>query len=93
MTSRCAAAHLVGVEGADDVGVVELGGGADLAVEAANGVGVVQPLLADELQGDDLAELPVAGLEDLAHAALAQPLQQDVGAEQQVAGRGPARVG
>ena len=52
-----------------------------LALEAAHGVGVVEPLLADELEGDDAAELPVAGLEDLAHAALAEPLQQDIGAE------------
>ena len=50
----------------------------DLALEAADGIGVVQPFLADQLEGDDPAQLPVAGLEDLAHAALAQPLQQDI---------------
>ena len=77
------AADLVGVDGPDDVGVVELRGGADLALEAADGVGVLQALLADDLDGDDAAELPVAGLEDGAHAALAEALQQDVGAEQQ----------
>ena len=77
--------YFVGVEGADDVRVVELGGGADLALEAAHRVGVVEAFLADELEGDDVTELPVAGLEDLAHAARAQPFQQDVGAEQQVA--------
>ena len=58
---------------------------ADLALEAAHRVGVVEPLLADELEGDDRAELPVAGLEDLAHAALAEALQEDVRAEHQIA--------
>ena len=76
---------LVGVVGADDVGMVELGGGADLAVEAAHGVGVVQPVLADELEGDDAAQLPVAGLEDLRPCRPRRAFQQDVGAEQQVA--------
>ena len=59
------AVDLIGVEGANDVRMVELGGGANLAVEAAHGVGVVEAFLADELEGDDGAELPVAGLEDL----------------------------
>ena len=64
--------------------MVELGGGADFPLEAAHGVGVVDALLADELEGHDRTELPVAGLEDLAHAALADALQENVRAEQQV---------
>ena len=63
--------------------MLQLSGGADLALEATDGVEVVQLLFADDLHGDDTAELPVLGLEDLTHAALAQFLQQDVGAEQQ----------
>ena len=63
--------------------MVELGGRPDLALEALDGVGVGQALLADDLQGDDLRELPVAGLEDLAHAALADAFEQDIGTQQQ----------
>ncbi len=73
--------------------MVELGGRPHLAVEAPHGIGVGQPLLADHLEGDDAAELPVARLEDLAHAAFAEPLQQDVGAEDEAGGRGPGRAG
>jgi len=64
--------------------VCQLGGGTDLALEAADGVGVRQAILADDLQGDDAAEAPVAGLEDFSHAALAEPLQEDIGAEDEV---------
>ena len=49
-------------------------------------VGVGEAVLADELDGDDAAELLVARLEDLAHAALAQPFQHDVGAKHQAGG-------
>jgi hypothetical protein len=42
-----------------------------------------QPLLADDLEGDDAAQLPVLGLEDSAHAAFAKPFEQDVGTQQQ----------
>ena len=78
------AADLVGVVGADDVRMGQRRRRPNLALEAAHGVGVVEPFLADELEGDDPAELPVAGLEDLAHAALAQPLQQDVRAQEKI---------
>jgi hypothetical protein len=78
------AVDFAGVERMDDVGMRQLGGGVDFAVESANGVRVAQPFLADELQGDNLAELPVARLEDLPHAAFAQPLQNDVGTQDQV---------
>ena len=77
------AANLVGIVGQHDVGVRQGRRRPDLAFEAAHGIGVGQPLLADQLQGDDMAQLPVAGLEDLAHAPLAQPLQQHVGPQQQ----------
>ena len=42
-------ADLVGVVGANDVGVGQTGGGLDLAAEAAHGIGVCQPLLANDL--------------------------------------------
>jgi hypothetical protein len=77
------AAGLVRVVGVDDVRVVELGGGADLAVETPHRVGVAQPLLADQLQRHHAAELPVAGLEHLAHAALAETIHEDVGAKEE----------
>jgi hypothetical protein len=68
----------------DDVGVVQVGRGADLALESFANVGIVKAFGADELEGNQPAEVAVAGLEDLAHAALAQPLQQDVAAQDQL---------
>ena len=56
---------------------------AHLALEAAHRVGIGQFLLADELDGDDLAQFPVARLEDGPHAALADAFEQDVGTQQQ----------
>jgi hypothetical protein len=55
------------------------------SLETPRCVGVGQPLGADELQGHHPAQLPVAGLEHLAHAAFAEALQEDVGAQQQFA--------
>jgi hypothetical protein len=74
-------AVLLGVEGEDDVGVVQLGRRPYLPLEAADRVGAVQALLADELDGDGPAQVPVPGLEDLSHAALTQPLLKDVGSQ------------
>ena len=79
------AIHRVGVVGQDNVGMRQRGGGQDFAVEARNGRWVVQTFLADELERDDSSQLAVAGFEDQAHAAFAQPFQQYVRAQDQVA--------
>ena len=66
--------------------MVELGGGPDLAGEAAGVCAAGEALRAYHLEGHDPAELPVASLKDRAHAALAQLLQEYVGVEHQVVG-------
>ena len=60
------------------------GGQAGFLVEALHRGRVGQVVLADDLECVDAIEPAVPGLEDRAHAALAQALQQDVGAQQQV---------
>jgi hypothetical protein len=79
--------RLVGVEGADDVGMTELAGGPDLADESFHRLGVVQALFADDLQGDDAFENALAGLENLPHSPFAEPFEQQERAEHQ--GGGP----
>ncbi len=69
-------AGLVGVVGHDDVGMRELGDRLDLAAEALDRVLVWQMLLADDLEGDDAVQAAMAGLEDLAHAAFADPFEK-----------------
>src|SRR5713101_4635906 len=76
--------NLIGINGLNDIDMVELCGGANLALEAAHGKGIGQAILANDLEGDAAAQFPVARLEDLAHAAFADPLDQQVGAEQQL---------
>jgi hypothetical protein len=77
-------AHLIGFVGADDVGMRQASGRLDLAPEAAHGVGAGQPLLADDLDGHHPPQFLVAGLEDLAHAAGAQPCEEDIRPQHQV---------
>ena len=77
------AADLIGVDGVDDVGMVQRGGGPDLAVKAPHRSRVGQAIGLDHLERDDLAQLPVAGLEDLAHAPFPQPFQQHVVTKQE----------
>jgi hypothetical protein len=77
-------ASLAGVVGDDDIRMSQLGGGVDLAVEAAHGSGAFQPVAADDLEGDDAVHVLVLRLEDLPHATLAKPVQQPIGADQQV---------
>jgi hypothetical protein len=62
----------------DDVGVVELRGGAGLAQEATGGVADVVAALLDELDGDGAAEHFVLGPVDDAHAARAERLTDEV---------------
>ena len=59
---------LAGVEGGDDVGMDQLGGGADLAAEPLDGLGRPDQLGRDHLQRHHPAHGAMLGLEHLAHA-------------------------
>src|SRR5262249_28147898 len=63
--------------------VIQLCRRPNLAVEALDDVGPQETIFLDDLQRNKALELPVAGLEDGAHAALAELVEQDVGAQQQ----------
>ena len=69
---------LVDVVDRADVGVVQGGGGAGLAPEPLQALGILGILLGQELQGDAAAEAGVLGLVDDPHAAAAQWLQDAV---------------
>ncbi len=56
----------------------ELGRCQDLAPEAADGFGTREPVLADHLQGHEPVHPLLARFEDLPHAALADPFQDEV---------------
>ncbi len=75
-----------GVVGQHDVGVRELGGGLHLAAEACQQVLLILAVGADYLEGDEAVHEGVPGLEDLAHAALPDPLQQQVRPQHQALG-------
>ena len=70
-----------GADRPHDVGVVEPGDGADLAGEPDLEPVRVHPVGAGHLQRDPLAAVAVPGEEHLPHAALAEPVEQDVGAD------------
>ena len=74
--------ELAGVEDADDVGMVEPGGGLGLAEEAADVVGAEHALGQGHLEGDLAAQEPVAAADDEAEAARAEVLE-DLEAAQQ----------
>ena len=67
---------LVDVVDRTDVGVLERGGGAGLALEPLEGLRIADQILGQELQRDAAAELQVLGLVDDAHAAAAE-LRED----------------
>src|SRR5262249_56105192 len=52
-------------------------------VEGRERGGSGELLVADELQGDDATHMTVAGLEDGAHAALAEAVDENVGADEE----------
>ena len=62
----------------DDVGMIELGGGARLALEALPAVGVAGQFAGQHLQRDAPLELGVFGEVHLAHAALAEQFEDPV---------------
>ena len=53
-------------------------------MEALDGVWIRQPFLADDLDRHDSVHELVAGLEDLPHAALAKPIEQQVRPQHQL---------
>ena len=62
----------VGVERPDDVGMIELGGGTNLAIEAFQGTRVVEEGLVDDLEGNQNLHEAMLRLVDDAHTAAAQ---------------------
>ena len=68
-----------------DVPVGDLPGDLELVLETLDGLVVDADLRPDELQGQDLADLAVVGLEDLAHPPLAERLDDLVAAGEEVA--------
>ena len=70
--------HSVGIVGGHHVGVGQLGDRLDFAVEAVDGIVMAEPVGADDFQGDNALHQAMAGLEDLAHAPFAEPLQQEI---------------
>ncbi len=78
------AGDFIGVEGADDVGMIELSGGADFPLETLDRLRVDGAVLADDLDGDDAAQAALPGLVHRAHAAFPQAVEEDIGAQGQV---------
>ena len=70
------AVDLVGVIGADNVRMAQLGGRPNLALKTLDHLGVVEAFLADDLEGDVAVEHLLAGLEDLPHAPFAEPFRE-----------------
>ena len=81
----------VDVEHLHDVRRAEARARAGLALEALDGVGQRQHLVAQELDRDALPQAQVLGLEDQAHAAFAERPEQPVLAAHDVAGSGSPR--
>lgn len=71
-------AHLLGIEGRDDVGVVQLGRRLDLPAKALHDGWVGQQFLADHLEGDLALHELVLGPVDHAHAAPPDAADQPV---------------
>ena len=82
--------RLAVVDGADDVGVVEPAGGAELLLEALQQDGIARHVRGHDLDGDDLSGGAVAALPDGAHAAFGDLFEQVVVADG--LHRGPGKV-
>src|SRR5262249_12639096 len=67
-----------GVEGADDVAVVEPADNFHFAVESADHLGVRHEFLANDLQGNDAIHGQLPGLVNFPHAAFAEAFQHQV---------------
>ncbi len=79
------AAVLVGVLSGDEVGVPQAAGGLDLAAEPHHGLLVAREGGREDLQGADPPQPTVSRLEDHAHAALAELVEDEIVADQQAA--------
>ena len=79
------AAVLVGVLRGDEVGVLEPAGGLDLAAEPHHAPAVARERRREDLQGADPPQPAMPRLEDHAHAALAELVEDEVVADQQAA--------
>jgi len=69
---KCTAAIFADVVDGADVGVVQCGGGAGLAFEAFERLGIVGEIVWEKFEGDEAAEARVFGFIDHAHAATAE---------------------
>ena len=50
----------------------------NLPLEAFDGVGIIETFFTDQFDGSNAAQVAMAGLENLTHAAFAQSFQQDI---------------
>src|SRR5262249_33427883 len=75
------AADVVGVIGQHDIGMIQRGCRLNFSLETSDDAGVIEPVFANQLDSSDAAQVAMAGLEDLAHAALTELVQHDIGSE------------
>ncbi len=75
------AARLAGVKGPHDVRMIQSSDRLHLAAETAQRLGIIKVTVRQDLQGDRLVEIDLAGLVDDAHAAATEFLQQFVVAQ------------
>src|SRR5262245_13251323 len=68
----------------DYIGVVEAANNFDLAVEAAEHLGIGKKFLANDLQSNDAIHLPVSCLEHLAGPAFTETFQQEIRSQHEV---------
>ena len=79
------AAVFVGVDGGDDVGMLEPAGGLDFAAKSHDGLTIAREGRRQDLQSTDSAQAAVASLEHHAHSALTELVEDDVVADQEPA--------
>ena len=79
------AVNLIGIKGRDDVRMRQLRHRPDFPLEPAHGPRVIQPFLANDLDGDDAVEIALPRLEHLPHAALAEAFEENIRAKYEVA--------
>ena len=76
-------AGIVGVDRADDVGVIQLRHRLGLSVEPLDELRVSREGRGQDLEGDHLLEPTMLGLEDHAHAAGAELIEHDIASDQE----------
>jgi len=72
------------IEGEDNVGVMQLPGRPHFLVKPADRLGMAEAIFPDDLEGNDTAHVLMLGFKHLTHAALAQPIQKEVGPDTQL---------